>query len=44
MLKSCDVDERVVHVWVFEVLSKSFMMLEDAPSLWTSSINLRTAS
>ena len=30
---SCDVDERVVYVWIFEVLVKSFMMLEGALSL-----------
>ena len=43
-LKSCDVDERVIWVWMFEVLVKRFMMLEGALSLWTSSINLHTAS
>ena len=32
-LKSCDVDERVVYVWMFEVLVKSFMMLVGALSL-----------
>ena len=33
---SCDVDERVVYVWMFEVLVKSFMMLEGALSLKVS--------
>ena len=33
MLKNCDADERVVYVWMFQVLVKSFMMLEGALSL-----------
>ena len=32
-LKNCDVDERVLYVWMFEVLVKSFVMLEGALSL-----------
>ena len=32
-LKNCDADERVVYVWMFQVLVKSFMMLEGALSL-----------
>ena len=33
MLKNCDVDERVLYVWMLEVLVKSFVMLEGALSL-----------
>ena len=43
-LKNCDVDERVLHVRMFEALVKIFVMLEGALSLWTSNINLHTAS
>ena len=32
-LKNCDVDEQVFYVWMFEVLVKSFVMLEGALSL-----------
>ena len=32
-LKNCDIDEQVLYEWMFEVLAKSFVMLEGALSL-----------